>query len=152
VSSWQIVLAGAIVVAMIGAHPSFSQSPQDQPTRDEIAEAYRSKSGGGALPVAHLQWERWRIHEVRGWSLHFRRVKESRVVGVLTLQYRALAKKAGACAMYQIIDTVPLGPNSQIRPVLVVESVPTTACPDNSLGRGSSSYCFGIGGCGSITS
>jgi hypothetical protein len=115
-------------LATLNPIPSLCQSPQEQPTKEEIAAAYRSKSGESDLLIVPFRWERWRVRQVRGWSLHFKRVKESRRVGVLTLEYHVTAKKGGSCAAYQITDTMPLGPNSQIRPILVVEPDQTVAC------------------------
>jgi hypothetical protein len=107
---------------------TFGQSAHNEPTRQEIAEAYRSKSGEGGIFIPAVRWERWRIRDVRGWSLRFKRVKESRNIGVLTLEYTVLAKKAGSCAEYQVTDTVPIPGNVQIQPVLVVDPGAVHAC------------------------
>jgi hypothetical protein len=110
-----------IALAALTGSLTFGQPAQNEPTRQEIAEAYRSKSGEGGIFVPAVRWERWRIREVRGWSLRFKRVKESRNVGVLTLEYQVLAKKAGSCAEYQVTDTMPIPGNVQIQPILVVD-------------------------------
>ena len=107
---------------------TFGQSAHNEPTRQEIAEAYRSKSGEGGIFIPAVRWERWRIRDVRGWSLRFKRVKESRNIGVLTLEYTVLAKKAGSCAEYLVTDTVPIPGNVQIQPVLVVDPGAVHAC------------------------
>jgi hypothetical protein len=119
-----------VVTALAAATASltFGQSAQNEPTRQEIAEAYRSKSGEGGIFIPAVRWERWRIRNVRGWSLHFKRVKESRKVGVLTLEYQVLAKKAGSCAEYQVTDTMPIPGNVQIQPILVVDPGGVHAC------------------------
>jgi hypothetical protein len=117
------------LVATISATSLFGQSSHDEPTRQEIAEAYRSKSGEGGTFIPGVRWERWRIKEIRGWSLRFKRLSEIRGVGILTRQYRAVAQKGGSCAEYQITDTIPLPPaNVQIKPILVVEPSGVTAC------------------------
>ena len=119
-----------IVIALTVATGSliFGQSAQNEPTRQEIGEAYRSKSGEGGIFIPAVRWERWRIREVRGWSLRFKRVRESRNVGVLTLEYRVLAKKSGSCAEYQVTDTMPIPGNVQIQPILVVDPGGVHAC------------------------
>jgi hypothetical protein len=71
---------------------TFGQSAHNEPTRQEIAEAYRSKSGEGGIFIPAVRWERWRIRDVRGWSLRFKRVKESRNIGVLALEYTVREK------------------------------------------------------------
>jgi hypothetical protein len=120
---------GFVLMAVMSISPSFGQGPQDEPTRREIEGAYRSKSGEGGTFIPGVRWERWRIKEIRGWSLHFKRVSEKRGVGILTLQYRAVAKKNGTCVGYQITDTMPFPPvNVQIKPILVVEPSGLTAC------------------------
>ena len=123
-------LLAFIVMALAAttAGPTFGQPAQDEPTRQEIAEAYRSKSGEGGIFIPGVRWERWRIRDVRGWSLHFKRLKESRHVGVLTLEYRVLAKKAGSCAEYQVTDTLPIPGNVQIQPISVVDPGTVHAC------------------------
>jgi hypothetical protein len=117
-----------IALTATAANLTFGQTGQNEPTRQEIAEAYRSKSGEGGIFIPAVRWERWRIRDVRGWSLRFKRVKESRNVGVLTLQYRVLAEKAGSCAEYQVTDTMPIPGNVQIQPILVVDPGAVHAC------------------------
>src|SRR5215831_2909419 len=75
------------------------------PTKEEIAEAYRSKGGEGGTFVPGTRWEWWRIREIRGWKLRFHRVGESRSPGVVMLRYEAVAKKNGGCSTYQVTDT-----------------------------------------------
>ena len=106
---------GFVFLASMNASPSFGQLPQDEPTRQEIAEACKKK----AVTVGR---EKWRIKEIRGWSLRFKRISEKRGAGILTHQYRAVAQKNGSCVVYQITDTMPLQPdNVQTKPILVVE-------------------------------
>jgi hypothetical protein len=119
---------GIGLMAAMNVSPSFGQSPQNEPTRREIEDAYRSKSGEGGTFIPGVRWERWRIKEVRGWSLHFKRVSEKRGIGILTRQYRTVAKENGTCVEYQITDTMPLSVNVQIKPILVVEPNGVTAC------------------------
>lgn len=107
---------------------AFAQSSQNEPTRREIAEAYRSKSREGGVFIPAVRWERWRIREVRRWSLRFKRVKENRNVGVLTLDYQVVARKAGSCAEYHVTDTMPIPGNVQIQSVLVVDRGGVHAC------------------------
>jgi hypothetical protein len=105
----------SVLVAAINASQSFAELPQNEPTRQEIAEAYRHKA-------VIVGWEKWRIKEIRGWSLRFKRISEKRGAGILTHQYRAVAQKNGSCVVYQITDTMPLQPNNvQTKPILVVE-------------------------------
>ncbi len=105
-----------------------SQSLQDPPTAPEITEAYRSKSGdhGGVIPG--LRWERWRIKEIRGWSLRFQRLSEKKAAGVLTRQYRVVARKNTTCAEYAITDVLPVHSNVQIKPLLNVEPGQVSLC------------------------
>jgi hypothetical protein len=117
-----------IVLASTTASPTFGQSAQNEPTRQEIAQAYRSKSGEWGIFIPAVRWERWRIKDVRGWSLRFKRLKQSRNVGVLTLEYRVLAKKAGSCADYHVTDTMPIPGNVQIQPNLVVDPGAVHTC------------------------
>ena len=106
---------GFVLLASMNARPSFGQIPQNEPTRQEIAEAYRNKA-------VIVGWEKWRITDIRGWSLRFKRVSEKRGLGLLTRKYRAVAQKNGSCVVYQITDTMPLQPNNvQTKPILVVE-------------------------------
>jgi hypothetical protein len=113
---------GFVLLAVMNASPSLGQLTQNEPTRQEIAEAYRNKA-------VIVGWEKWRIKEIRGWSLRFKRVSEKRGLGILTRQYRAVAKKNGSCAEYQITDTMLLTPgNVQIKPILVVEPSGVMAC------------------------
>ena len=113
---------GFVLLASMNARPSFGKLPQDEPTRQEIAEAYKTKA-------VIVGWGKWRIKEIRGWSLRFKRVSEKRGLGILTGQYRAVAKRNGSCAEYQITYTIPVQPNNvQIKPILVVEPSGVRAC------------------------
>jgi hypothetical protein len=124
-----LAVSGIAWMAAAGVNPSFGQSSPDEPTRREIETAYRSKSGEGGTFIPGVRWERWRIKEIRGWSLQLKRVEEKRGLGILTLQYRAVAKKNGACAGYRIRDTMILPPfNQQVKPNLVVEPDGVRAC------------------------
>jgi hypothetical protein len=116
-----------VVIAFLLALPAFSQS--DQPTIREIADAYRSKSAEGGTFVPGLRWETWRIKEVRGWSLRFKRIADERLVGVVIKKYQVVAKMSGVCAEYEITDTFAFPPNSvQIKPILVVEPSGIRSC------------------------
>ena len=115
------------LLAAISAITAFAQVQPNEPTKEEIAEAYRSKSGEGGTFIPGVRWERWRIKEIRGWKLHFKRISEKRSPGVLTLKYEAVAKKNGSCADYEITDTFPFPPN-YIRPILVVDPNGVKAC------------------------
>ena len=119
------------LMAAVGVRPSFSQSPQTEPTKQEIAKAYQSKSesGGGGMFIPGVRWERWRVKEIRGWSLRFKRVLERRNLGLLTYQYRVVARRNGSCARYLVTDTIPMGPgNVQMQRIVVVEPGDVTAC------------------------
>jgi len=120
---------GFVLMTAISGILSFSQQPQNEPTRQEIEQAYRSKSGEGGAFIPGLQWERWRIKEIRGWKLHFQRIAQQRSPGVITLKYQAVAKKNGSCAHYQITDTMPFPPNNvQLKPILVVDPNGLKSC------------------------
>lgn len=109
-------------LAAAAATPAFSQWQQGEPTKQEIAEAYRSKSGEHCLVIPGLCWETWSIRRIRGWSLKFKRLGEEHSAGVRSRLYRAIAKKDGQCAEYLIVDTMPFPPfNVQIKPSLTVE-------------------------------
>ena len=120
---------GFVVLTALTTSPSFAQTPQNEPTQQEIAEAYRSKAGPSIMPIPGVLLERWRIKEIRGWSLKFKHVSDSRLLGALTVQYQAVAKKNGSCAAYLITERLPLPPvNVQIKPTLVVEPTGVTPC------------------------
>src|SRR5262245_47776555 len=108
-------------LAAMTAAAGFAQAPANEPTKEEIARAYRSRLGGAAIFIPRIQWERRRIREIRGWRLHFRQIGEQRSPGLMSLKYEAAAKKNGQCAGYQITDTGPTSPNTQIPHVLVVD-------------------------------
>jgi len=123
--------AAVVLVAAVGIGVclSFSQPAPNEPTQQEIADAYRSKSGEGGMLVPGLHWERWRIREIRGWKLRFKRISQRQSPGVMTFKYGAVAKKNGSCADYQISDTMPFPPvNPQMKPILVVEPAGVRAC------------------------
>ena len=61
------------------------------PVGDQLA-----KKGEGGTFIPGLRWERWRINEIRGWSLKFRGLSEDRGVGILRRRYQAVAKKNSA--------------------------------------------------------
>jgi len=125
----KLFIPALISMAAISATIAFAQAPPNEPTKQEIAEAYRSKSGEGGTSIPGVRWERWRIKEVRGWKLHFKRVSEKRSPGVITLKYEAVAKKNGSCADYQITDTMTFPPpNPQMPPILVVDPNGVKAC------------------------
>jgi hypothetical protein len=116
-----------ILLAAIRATIASGQVRPNEPTKEEIEQAYRSKSGGTLIP--RHEWEHWRIKEIRGWKLHFKRISEKRLPGVITLKYEAIAKKNSSCADYEITDTMPLTPaNPQVKPILVVDSNGVRAC------------------------
>jgi hypothetical protein len=109
-----------IALLMIWIGTASGQSAE--PTKTEIAEAYRSKSGEHGLEVPGLRWETWRIREIGGWALKFRRLSEKKDVGVRTRRYLVIAKKGKSCAEYRVTDIAPFGgAEAQIRPVLSVE-------------------------------
>ena len=110
-------VSALIVLAAAGANIALAQVQPNEPTKKEIAEAYRSK--GGLL----------RTKEIRGWKLHFKRSGQRRTPGVITLKYNAVAKKNESCAEYAITDTMPSPPsNPQIKPILVVDLLGVKAC------------------------
>lgn len=103
-----------MAIALLCGAVVFGQNAE--PTKQEIEEAYRSKAGESGFVFPGFRWERWRINEVRGWALKFKRLHHERGVGILTLRYQATARKDGRCAEYQIVDTRVLPPpNPQIK-------------------------------------
>ncbi len=117
-----------MLLIALGALPAFAQTPPNEPSKGEIREAYLSKSGGGRILT--VQWERWRIKEIRGWKLRFKRIGETRSPGLMTVRYQALARKQASCATYNIRETIVILPaNPQIKPVLVVEPAGVVPCP-----------------------
>ena len=114
------------MLALLSTLTAFSQS--GQPTIHEIADAYRSKSGEVGTSIPGLRLETWRIKEVRGWKLHFKRTADEKLIGVMVTKYQAVAKKGGVCAEYGITNTLPLPPNVQIKPSLVVEASSVRSC------------------------
>lgn len=120
---------GAVLSIVLCSSRGWAQSPADPPTKPEIAAAYRSKSGEGGSWTPGTHWERWRIKEIRGWKLRFRRVGDEKHVGVRILKYQAVAERNKICAEYQITDVQPTAPpNVQIKPSLVVEPGDTKSC------------------------
>jgi hypothetical protein len=115
-----------ILLAAIRATVAFCQAPSDEPTGHEIEGAYRSKAGGGGW----FTWrERWRVKEIRGWTVRFSHERHDKYVGVQIAKYHAVAKKNGVCAEYQITDTMIFTlPNPQMKPMLVVEPTGVKAC------------------------
>lgn len=100
-----------------------------EPTRDEIARAYRSKSGEGATAIPGIRWERWNVKEIRGWALKFKRVSQKKDFGLVTTRYQVFAAKNGQCAQYEITDIFPYPPaNPQIKPSLAVYPTGTAPC------------------------
>jgi hypothetical protein len=119
----------AAELILVAAAFSFAQAPLNEPTKQEIREAYESKSGGGGTFIPGVQWERWRIKEIRGWKLHFKRISQKQSPGIIAVKYQAVAKKSGSCADYGITDTMPLPPaNPQMKRILVVEPSGLRAC------------------------
>lgn len=116
------------LLLVAGGYLSFGQLLQDRPTVPEITGAYRAKAGEHAGIVPGLRWERWRIKEIRGWSLKFHRLSERRDAGVFTRRYRVVAQKNKTCAEYAITEVLPYQPNVQIGPVLNVESGDLSLC------------------------
>jgi hypothetical protein len=123
-----------ILLVGISACVTFAQPTPNEPTKQEIEQAYQSKSGTFATFIPRHEWERWRIKEIRGWKLHFKRLSDKRSLYVATYRYQAVAKKNGSCREYRITDTVPLVPvplgtgNPQLSRILVVEPEIVSAC------------------------
>lgn len=116
------IAAAAFVIFGSGA---LAQSPADAPTEQEIATAYRSKSGlFQGTPL-----ERWRSKKIREWKVHFKRVGEEKQVGVRIFKYEAVAERNNICGAYQITEVQVLAsPNAQIKPSLFVETSGTRSC------------------------
>jgi len=113
-----------ILLAATSVTVSFAQAPGNEPTKQEVERAYRSRGGGSLISRA-----RWRIQKVRGWTLEFSHVQDEKYTGVVIAKYLAVAKKNGLCAEYHIADTVIFTqPNPQMKPMLVVDSEGLKAC------------------------
>ncbi|MGE5647556.1 MAG: hypothetical protein ACM336_17400 [Acidobacteriota bacterium] len=116
-------------LALLAAGATFAQAHPNEPTKQEIEKAYRSKSGGLGMPIPGLRSESWRIKEIRGWKLRFKRLSQERPPGVIIVKYKATAQKNDSCAEYHITDTIPVPPaNPQIEPMLVVDPGGVMAC------------------------
>jgi hypothetical protein len=117
------------LLAVICAIVASAQVLPNEPTKKEITEAYRSKSGEAGTFIPGLRWDRWRIKEVRGWKLHFKRISQKQSPGVMILMYEATAKRNGSCAEYRITDTTTFPPsNPQMSPILVVDPNGVKTC------------------------
>jgi hypothetical protein len=117
------------LLAGLSAMPAFAQAPPNEPTKQEIEEAYRSKSSGGNLPGIRI--ERWRVKQIRGWEIHFKRVSATKTAGVRKTTYDARAKKSGSCAHYLVTETMPPipAPTPNMRwPIVVVEPKGLMSC------------------------
>ena len=79
-----------LLLAAISATLTIAQVQPNEPTKEEIAEAYRSKSGEGGTFIPGVRWERWRIKEIRGWKLHFKRISEKRSPGAPIRRFLSL--------------------------------------------------------------
>ncbi|MGE5569080.1 MAG: hypothetical protein ACM3S5_08595 [Rhodospirillales bacterium] len=125
----RIFLVATLAAIAAAPPPSCGQSQQGEPTKEEIAQAYRSKSGEHGLIIPGARWETWGIQQIRGWSLKFKRLTEERSAGVQIRRYLAFAKKNDQCAAYLIVDSMPFPPvNVQIKPSLTVEPGGVKAC------------------------
>lgn len=126
----KLCVPALMLLAAISAAIAFAQAPPNEPNKEEIAQAYRSKLGeGGSTFIPGIRWERWRVKEIRGWKLHFKRIGENRSAGVMTLKYQAVARKNGWCADYHITDTRTFPPpNPQIPAIFIVEPNGVKAC------------------------
>lgn len=119
----------AAVLAVAVAEPASGQWQQGEPTREEIAEAYRSKSGEHCFVIPGICWETWNIKRIRDWSLKLKRLGEERSAGLRIRRYRVIAKKGGQCAEYLIVDTMSFPPvNVQIKSSLTVEPKGVKEC------------------------
>jgi hypothetical protein len=115
-------LALFILLLGVSATHSLAQATPDAPTRQEIAQAYRSVLGHGVRSV------RWRAGEIRGWKLHIKQTRERESLGVITAQYKVTAKNNSSCAEYQITDTRSRNPQIKIKPILVVQPNGAATC------------------------
>lgn len=67
-----------MAIAFLGGAVAFGQNAE--PTKEEIAQAYRSKVGEGGTPIPGVRWEKWRVKEIRGWSLKLKRISHRATV------------------------------------------------------------------------
>jgi hypothetical protein len=108
---------------------TFAQVQPNEPTKTEIEKAYRSKAGESRLLFPRARWEQWRIKQIRGWALEFKRLHQDRFVGGLTQHYQIVAATNGLCAGYRITDTMIFTqPNPQMKPILVIEPSAVQPC------------------------
>lgn len=114
----------------------FGQAPtKNGPTKQEIIDAYQSKSGG-TFGVGG-RWERWRVREVRGWAIKFKKLSEdSGGYGTILLgpvpvtkKYRVRATKNNWCSEYRLSERIPAPPFDQnVKASIEVESATSKAC------------------------
>lgn len=112
----------SIAVTILCCRTAFGQSAV--PSIDEIETAYRSRGAEVGTVIPGVRWERWRIKEVREWSLKFKRVSQEPVAGMLIRQYRVIARSSNTCANYRVTERIPLpppNPQIQIKPGVAVE-------------------------------
>lgn len=81
-------VAGFMFTAAISAVLALAQAPLNEPTKEEISQAYRSKSGEVGTFIPGARWGRWCIKNIRGWKLPFKRISEERSPGVPNAQVR----------------------------------------------------------------
>lgn len=99
------------------------------PSTEEIAEAYRSKMWEGGTIIPGLRWEKFRITEIRGWSLKFQRQEAVRYPGILIMRYRVVARENQSCIDYDVSQTVPrVAGNPQVKAGLVVNASAVRVC------------------------
>jgi hypothetical protein len=110
------------LLAGLGAMPAFAQAQPNEPTKQEIEEAYRSRPG-----IIHIG----RVKQVRGWEIHFKRISTTKTAGVRKTTYDARAKKSGSCAHYLVTETMPPMPAPTPNmhwPIVVVEPKGLISC------------------------
>ncbi len=77
----KLSVAALMALAAVGTKIELAQVQPNEPTKQEIAEAHRSKSGEGGTFIPSVRWERRRIKEIRGWKLHFKRISQKQSRG-----------------------------------------------------------------------
>lgn len=99
--------AALSTAALLGQKPV-----PDEPTIKEIVEAYQSKTGEhdlGSWPLIK-HWESYRIRQIRGWSISFKRTRVVKipgrwVAGITRLHYRVRAIHDSLCSQYELVES-----------------------------------------------
>jgi len=101
--------------------------PTDEPTPQEIRDAYRLRRGGTIGPGR--RWEN--AHDIRGWKIRFKYLAAESMPpkaapGLVTWQYTVRAKKNSWCSDYALTEMI-LAPPYAERMYTTVHAEPATS-------------------------